>query len=518
MDAVSRTPGPVNEPVRQYQPGSHERAVLESKIKELAGQRAELTMTIGGRQQMPDGEKIERGPAAQQDARARPARQRDGRGRGQRDLRGQAGGARLAGAQLRGPGRDLPQGGGTARRSVARHRERRHHPRPVQVAVPGGDRRGLRADRLLALQRLLRQENPERAAGIGARHVEPDGVPPARGLRAGDHPVQLHLDRGQPADRARPARQRGGVEAVPDPAALGALPDAPAGGGGPAARGDQPGHRGRAGGVPGRADPPRPGRHPLHRLHRDLPAPVADRRGEHRPVPELPAAGGRDGRQGLRDRASVGGPAQPGGHADPRRVRVPGPEVLRGLPRVRARIRLGPDQRRFHRPGRVADHGRRGVRPVAVPGRGHRRPRVRQARRRAGAGQEHGVDHRPGRRPGRRHRGILRAAHGARGLRPGRRDLHHRVLRPHPGRARLPGRDGLRGDARPGRGRHALRADRRDPGHGPRRDQPRPRRRSGTRRATSTSTTSRPARWSASSRSAAPAPAARTTRPARSST
>src|SRR5262249_56954847 len=55
MDAVSRTPVPVNEPVRQYQPGSHERAALESKIKELAGQRAELTMTIGGRQQMPDG-------------------------------------------------------------------------------------------------------------------------------------------------------------------------------------------------------------------------------------------------------------------------------------------------------------------------------------------------------------------------------------------------------------------------------------------------------------------------------
>jgi len=55
MDAVSRTPVPVNEPVRQYQPGSHERAVLESKIKELAGQQAELTMTIGGRQQMPDG-------------------------------------------------------------------------------------------------------------------------------------------------------------------------------------------------------------------------------------------------------------------------------------------------------------------------------------------------------------------------------------------------------------------------------------------------------------------------------
>jgi len=59
MDAVSRTPVPVNEPVRQYQPGSHDRAALEGKIKELAGQRAELTMTIAGRQHLPSGEKID---------------------------------------------------------------------------------------------------------------------------------------------------------------------------------------------------------------------------------------------------------------------------------------------------------------------------------------------------------------------------------------------------------------------------------------------------------------------------
>jgi 1-pyrroline-5-carboxylate dehydrogenase len=59
MDAVSRTPVPVNEPVRQYQPGSPERAVLESKIKELAGQRTELTMTIGGNQQMAAGELVD---------------------------------------------------------------------------------------------------------------------------------------------------------------------------------------------------------------------------------------------------------------------------------------------------------------------------------------------------------------------------------------------------------------------------------------------------------------------------
>jgi 1-pyrroline-5-carboxylate dehydrogenase len=59
MDAVTRTPVPANEPVRQYQPGSHERAALETKIKELAGQRTELTMTIDGRQRMPASDPVD---------------------------------------------------------------------------------------------------------------------------------------------------------------------------------------------------------------------------------------------------------------------------------------------------------------------------------------------------------------------------------------------------------------------------------------------------------------------------
>jgi 1-pyrroline-5-carboxylate dehydrogenase len=59
MDAISRVPVPVNEPIRQYQPGSHERAVLESKIKDLAGQRTELTMTVAGQQRMGGGERID---------------------------------------------------------------------------------------------------------------------------------------------------------------------------------------------------------------------------------------------------------------------------------------------------------------------------------------------------------------------------------------------------------------------------------------------------------------------------
>jgi len=43
MDAVTHVPQPANEPVRQYVPGSPERAAVENKIKELAGERAELT-------------------------------------------------------------------------------------------------------------------------------------------------------------------------------------------------------------------------------------------------------------------------------------------------------------------------------------------------------------------------------------------------------------------------------------------------------------------------------------------
>jgi 1-pyrroline-5-carboxylate dehydrogenase len=58
MDAVTRVPLPVNEPVRQYQPGSADRAAVEAKIKELASQRADLTMTIAGRQLMGGGERV----------------------------------------------------------------------------------------------------------------------------------------------------------------------------------------------------------------------------------------------------------------------------------------------------------------------------------------------------------------------------------------------------------------------------------------------------------------------------
>ena len=59
MDAVTTVPPPVNEPIRQYPPGSADRAALEGKVKELTGERAELTMTIGGRERFGGGQPID---------------------------------------------------------------------------------------------------------------------------------------------------------------------------------------------------------------------------------------------------------------------------------------------------------------------------------------------------------------------------------------------------------------------------------------------------------------------------
>ncbi|MGH3495975.1 MAG: L-glutamate gamma-semialdehyde dehydrogenase [Nocardioidaceae bacterium] len=58
MDARTQVPHPINEPVLAYAPGSAERAVLEVRLAELASDRLDLTMTIGGTQQMGGGRAI----------------------------------------------------------------------------------------------------------------------------------------------------------------------------------------------------------------------------------------------------------------------------------------------------------------------------------------------------------------------------------------------------------------------------------------------------------------------------
>ena len=59
MDAVTTPPPPANEPLRTYAPGSPERASLEARVKELAGEQVELTSTIAGEQRMAGGDRID---------------------------------------------------------------------------------------------------------------------------------------------------------------------------------------------------------------------------------------------------------------------------------------------------------------------------------------------------------------------------------------------------------------------------------------------------------------------------
>jgi 1-pyrroline-5-carboxylate dehydrogenase len=59
MDAVTVVPEPHNETVLTYAPGSPERASLQKRLNEMAAEKAELTMTIGGQQRMGSGEALD---------------------------------------------------------------------------------------------------------------------------------------------------------------------------------------------------------------------------------------------------------------------------------------------------------------------------------------------------------------------------------------------------------------------------------------------------------------------------
>src|SRR5258707_9667017 len=59
FDAVTNVPEPAHEPAHTHASGSPERAALETKIKELAGEAGDLTMTIGGVQRMGGGDWVD---------------------------------------------------------------------------------------------------------------------------------------------------------------------------------------------------------------------------------------------------------------------------------------------------------------------------------------------------------------------------------------------------------------------------------------------------------------------------
>ncbi len=59
LDATTVVPTPVNEPIRQYAPGSSERASLEARLKELASEQLDLTTTVDGVQSLGKGARID---------------------------------------------------------------------------------------------------------------------------------------------------------------------------------------------------------------------------------------------------------------------------------------------------------------------------------------------------------------------------------------------------------------------------------------------------------------------------
>ena len=59
FDAITQVPAPYNEPVHNFAPGSAERTAIEARLKDLAAEHAELTMTIGGEQRLGGGEPID---------------------------------------------------------------------------------------------------------------------------------------------------------------------------------------------------------------------------------------------------------------------------------------------------------------------------------------------------------------------------------------------------------------------------------------------------------------------------
>ena len=289
MDAITSTPPPRNEPVRDYAPGSPERASLQAALAELGGQHHELTVTIDGRRHMPGGPRIDvvaphdhghvlgtYANAGHEDAKAAvEAALRAAPVWRAMPFDERAAVVLRAADLLSGPWRDRLNAATMLGQSKT----------AIQAEI---DSACELADFWRFNVHFARQIHAEPAEQRRGR-VEPHGLPPARGFRLRDHAVQLHRDRRQPAHRARAHGQHGDLEALPHPGPRGAHDDAPARGGGAAARCDQPAHRRRPGDLRGAARRPRARRHPFHRLVGHLPAPVAAGRREHRFLRHLPA-------------------------------------------------------------------------------------------------------------------------------------------------------------------------------------------------------------------------------------
>ncbi len=326
---------------------------------------------------------------------------------------------------------------------LAPHAQRGDHARPVEErSIRPGDRRGVRADRLLAVQRAVRAGHLRRTAAVDERDVESDGSPSARRIRLCRDAVQLHGDRRQSSRGAGDHGQHRDLEARGHRDALGVLCDAAAAGSRVAAGRDQlrAGRSGRDLQHVARAPRSRGRAFPTGSNAIRLQQHVEDDRREHVELRVVSSHRRRDGRQGLHRRAQDSRRSGALGRDRARRVRVPGSEVLGGEPGVRPALALA-GSARSHRgdDGRDAD-GRRARLPQ-LHGRGDRSEVVHEDQRLSRGREEERDDRERRHREGRR--GLLHQADARRSEDPG--------LSP-----------ALRGDLRPGR--HGVRVRRRQVG------------------------------------------------------
>ena len=143
---------PVNEPVREYRPGSPEAVSLEAEIARVGGEVRELPHVING-ERLPLTDPVAGRCPARSRPRARPLLRGRRRRRRRRDRRGAGGPGRLVPHPVVGPGGGAAPGRRAGHRQVPRRAQRDHDAGSVEDVPPGRDRRRLRDGRLLPLQR-----------------------------------------------------------------------------------------------------------------------------------------------------------------------------------------------------------------------------------------------------------------------------------------------------------------------------------------------------------------------------
>ena len=202
---------PINDPIRNYEPGSPDKALLKQTLAQMQSEEIEVPIFIGGQEirtgniaemRAPHDHSIKLGiyhKAGEAEVKLAIESALDARS----DWAAMPWEHRLsiflkAAELLAGPWRPDYQRG--------------HHAGPIQDRLPGGDRRSLRIGRLLALQCLLHDADHGRAAHLRAGDVESGRVQTAGGFCVCGHALQLHIDRSQPAHGPGHGRQCGAVE------------------------------------------------------------------------------------------------------------------------------------------------------------------------------------------------------------------------------------------------------------------------------------------------------------------